>query len=680
MPEVLEQPRLLHPTFSALPTTTGVALIAITGILKAPADQPNLPAVIDNALRCLQVMQARAPHATGALAHLTKELSVAAQSLAGACELDQPGGMMGRVSEHRAWALCSLNFDKAPRALLESIGFEIARAYLTQDVFLRGLAADLYRMQEKSVNEELSQAELDSLENYVLSQAHRTQPVFADRTAGLDVSTTAFNAQVVASICAQTSSLRVEQRQAAGRIIELTELELKGVTPELKRCVEAGDARALQVVLAFCIGLPWELALNVPFFTGRRCPSIVWINPVDGCVYIDLERVFSGLSKQQTDRHVVTTLLLVRPLPLFVEDLVHSACAVNPGLETVEGLADRASMISRSFLPGADTEAAIRASVARFIASRAGVALRAGLSRDLAAYASLSLSLISKSDHHYLIKKRADIWQACDQIYQSLGWGPCVPDHDADGTAFGSRVTPEVEWVKDVIEELSKSAIELRPGKRYRLGSLVRHHNAFARYVALLMTILIGGRNRSKVEFCANSWQENRAFGQHGDKLVGPTQGLTPVPISTTLSAQMRLWRIHLIALDQRLQKLSFQSDHPTRARIRAILDGDKANLLVTLDDHGTPQDLATKTVFGGEGQSLNRDFSRHLMPDLLVEQGVPFEYVQCWLRHHVDGTAASAITSSAVQQVWLSRVAVALDRIALDLGLRPLHGISRTV
>lgn len=180
-------------------------------------------------------MQARAPHATGALAHLTNELSVAAQSLAGACELDQPGGLMGRISEHRAWALCSLNFDKAPLALLESIGFEIGRAYLTQDVFLRGPAADLYRLQEKSIKEELSQEELDWVENYALSLAQRTQPVFADRTAGLDASTSAFNAQVVASICAQTSSLRVEQRQAAGRIIELTELELKGVAPELKK-------------------------------------------------------------------------------------------------------------------------------------------------------------------------------------------------------------------------------------------------------------------------------------------------------------------------------------------------------------------------------------------------------------------------------------------------------------
>ena len=51
---------------------------------------------------------------------------------------------------------------------------------------------------------------------------------------------------------------------------------------------------------------------------------------------------------------------------------------------------------------GCDTLAVVRSSVARFINSRGGLALRARLSRDVAAYASLSLSLISKSDHRYL--------------------------------------------------------------------------------------------------------------------------------------------------------------------------------------------------------------------------------------------------------------------------------------
>lgn len=680
MPVVLDQPRLLHPSLTALPSATGALLLTLTGILKSPADQPHLPVVVANVHRCLRAMQARLPHPAGALTHLAREVAVATDALAEAHELNQPAGMIGRVSKHRAWALCSSNLDKAPVALLESIGFEIARAYLTQGFFLPGPAAELYKAQQKSVNEGLCQEDLDGLENYVLSQCKRMQPVFADRAAGLDSSTAAFNAQVVASIRAQTSSLRVEERQAAGRIFEMTPSELAHVAMKLKEQMEAGDARALQAALAFCIGLPWELCLRVPFFTGKKCPAVAWVNPADRCVYIDLERVLPGLSNKQTDRHVVTTLLLVRPLPLLAGNLVYEAYAANPGLEAVEGLAGKSTMISRSLLPGASSATAIRASVARLIASRGGAALRAGLSRDTAAYASLSLSLISKSDHHYLVKQRSAIWQGCGHIYSSLQWGPCAPDPDAGGAAFGSRVTPEVRWIKDVIEELHSVAIQLRPGKRYRLNSLTLHHNAYATYVGLLMTILIGGRNRSKIEFCASTWQEDHAFGQHGDKLVGPNLGLTPVPIPTTLSTQMKLWRIHLRALDQRLHKLGLTKEHPGRSRIQAVLDSDKVNLLFTMNEEGTPQILTANFLFKGEGSSLNRDFSRHVMPDLLGSQEVPFEHVQWWLRHHVDGTSASSITSTTVQQVWLCRVATALDRIALDLGLRPLHGIAKTL
>lgn len=269
MPQILEQPRLVPPRLSALPTASSVVLIALAGILKAPADQPNLPAVIANVYRCLEAMQARLPHPAGALTHLVSELSVATQALAEAHDLNQLAGMIGRVSAHKAWALCSSSLHDAPLALLEAIGFEIARAYLTQGVFLPGPATELYRVQQKSVNEGLSQEERDGLENYVLSQSKRMQAVFSDRAAGLDASTAAFNAQVVASIRAQSSSLRVEERQAAGRIFEMTPGDLTHVTAELKQQMEAGDARALQVALAFSIGLPWELCLKVPFFTGK---------------------------------------------------------------------------------------------------------------------------------------------------------------------------------------------------------------------------------------------------------------------------------------------------------------------------------------------------------------------------------------------------------------------------
>lgn len=678
MPVVIEQPRLLHPTLSSLPTAAGVALIALTGILKAPSDQPNLPTVISNVLLCLDAMLARVPQMSSALTHLRRELEATVKALVGDPAGDQPGGMIGRLNAHRAWALLASDLEHAPLVLLEAIGVEFARAYLTNSAFLSSPADELYRLQTETVDGAMTQEKMDWLDNYVLTQLNRVRHVFVDRAAGLDARTTCFNAQVVASVTAQKSSMRIEQRQAAGRIMEMTEAELKQVSAALRKGLEGGDAHALQVALAYCLGLPWELARNVPFFSGRECPSVVWVNPSEGCVYIDLDRMLHGLSKKRADRHVATTLRLVRPLPKLVAELVHSACAASPGLETVQSLFDDDYKFSRSILPGCDTGSAVRASIARFINSRAGVALRAGLGRDLAAYASLSLSLISSSDHHYLVKRRVDIWQGCEQISESLDWGPCVPDPDSEGAAFGSRVTAEISWMKDLIEELGKVAVQLRPAKRYGINALIQHHNAFTRYVALLMTLMIGGRTRKHLDFCASDWHEHYAFGQHGDKLVGPTAGLTPLPISVTSASQISLWRSHLRALDHRLEKLGFPSEHATRVWIGKILAGQKVDLLFTLSAEALPGKFATATLFQGEGKSMNWDFARHALPGALSEEGVPFEYTQSWLRHHVDGIAASSITSGTVQQVWLSRVARALDQVALNLGLRPIHGIAK--
>lgn len=466
MPEILEQPRLLHPVLFALPAPAGLAIMTIRGILKAPSDQPNLLTVINNLLLCIRAVKARAPHVADPLNHLTDELAEAVLSLAGECEFDQPAAMVGRVSLHRAWALYASNLDQAPLSLLEAVGYEFARAYLTQDSFSVKVATELHQLAEKSCCEGLSQEELDWIENYVLSQANRTRHVFADRNVGLDASTTAFNARVVASLTAQTSSLRDEECRAAGRINEMTEVELRTVTPGLRKMAETGDAMAVQAALAFCIGLPWELSLEVPFFSGNRCPSVIWIEPATGYVCCDLERVLPGLSKQDKEQHVRTSLVLVRPLPRFLGELVRAACAARPGLEAVRDLATGGARSSRSALPGSSSDASIRPSIARFINSAAGIGLRAGLPRDRAAYSSLSLSLISKSDHPYINKGRPEIWEGCSQIYQSIGWGTCVPDIQSDDVGFGSRVTPELAWVKRVVGQRSTAALELRPGKR----------------------------------------------------------------------------------------------------------------------------------------------------------------------------------------------------------------------
>ncbi len=74
----------------------------------------------------------------------------------------------------------------------------------------------------------------------------------------------------------------------------------------------------------------------------------------------------------------------------------------------------------------------------------------------------------------------------------------------------------------------------------------------------------------------------------------------------------------------------------------------------------------------------LSFDFARFFMPKELSELGIPFPYIQGWLRHHANGTSISSVTNSLVPAEWLGCVARGIDKIALNIGLGPIHGAAR--
>lgn len=128
---VLELPRLLHPKLSGLSASVSSALLTIAKVLKAPPDQPNLATVLTNVVCSLEALHRRAPETGPALASLREELAAAARELEGVVELIQPSGLIGRIEKHRAWAIFSGWLGRAPTPLLEALGLECARAYLT---------------------------------------------------------------------------------------------------------------------------------------------------------------------------------------------------------------------------------------------------------------------------------------------------------------------------------------------------------------------------------------------------------------------------------------------------------------------------------------------------------------------------------------------------------------------
>lgn len=679
MPLILQQSHLLIPCVSSLPGETGSALVDLTAILHSPPDQPNLPKVIENSLLCLHETLTLYPQFGALLCPFLAKLEDAFQALRYIQELHQPLGMRGRQQRHIQWTLMTSDLEGVPSTIRQLLGIELAAAYLTQSVFSRTLSIQLYPLLKKSIWTELPQSDHDLLMKRAQRHGDHACNTLSDMDKGLDGKTISFNARVAASLVAQQSTFRIKERQAAGALNEMTDAEAIDIAQKLRKRVEAGDSDAMQICLAFCMGLVFDIGKLVPFCTSQKSTSAVWINPIDGTTHVDTARVFPRLAQRRLDRNVETTLLLVRPLPNFLARAVRHWCATNPGLTTLDGFQDLGhDRQSRTSVLREDGNVGARQTIARFISSRGGIALRADIPRDSAAYATLSLSLIGSADHHYLEKKRYEIWAACDKIYSGIGWGSAVKDPNATGPGFGSRVTPHTERIRSLISMQLSNTTCRRPGKRYGLKSLVDHHNTFCSYVGLMLHIMVGGRDRSEVEFQAHTWSKNHAFGLHADKPVGTTKGLTPLPMPVTLAMQVQLWHIHLHALERRLVLLGFKPNHATLIRIAEILDNRPVDLLFALRADGTPLQLKKRDILGEEFGTLKGDFARHLIPRLLCEEGVPFEQTQAWLRHHVEGISASSITARVVQHVWLSNVSAALDRIAMALGLNPVHGITK--
>jgi hypothetical protein len=303
--------------------------------------------------------------------------------------------------------------------------------------------------------------------------------------------------------------------------------------------------------------------------------------------------------------------------------------------------------------------------------------MNAGVPRDTAAYACLAPFLLDSSDFHYILKTQEEIWTACETTFKFMGWGTAVPRPEKKNLAVGTKKSSEKETMRKKIASLRDLAEKTRAGRNYSIESLVRHHNAFVVYVAFMMMFFLGGRNRAIVAYRANAWQAKNPFGLHVDKPASPNQSRVQSPVPNCLSATLKYLYTHYQQLDARLKKLGFPAENCTRLGIKAILDGDDINLFFRFDKRNLPCDLRLKDVIHPQ-DDMAPDSARHFIPRALELEGVHFNYVQAWLKHHATGVSVNSVTSRTPPVVWLSKVAMALDHIALDLGLRPIHGISK--
>lgn len=655
----------------------------LTTLLPSPPHQPNISSVARSVAHCIQDAIAIVPVYQSLAGPFLTELQWFLDGLKeGGHTTDNVATLLGIATTFPGWCcLAKLDSLGYPSLMVSQlVGLELCialasgKAVRPSTIVLANRAlreSGGFLGNDTRINAEEVPKGLARLTKFAMALAPCVK-------AGIDSPRyVALHNLLLSSIASSLSSLRGQERKAAGADFALSTHDARIAIKRLSDASEHSDSEALALQIAFCLGLPWHIAKLVPFATtGRPSGALAWIDVRMGCSFVDLQPVIPELPTKGADLHAQSTLLLERPLPLNVASQLAEAVAANSNLKTLGDLVTSTkagkSKLSRYGLHHS-------ASVARLISSAGPIALNQCRRRDLAAFATLSLELINKSDLHYIASKAEDIWAVCASLFEVVGLGAAVPRPTHDNSPrVGSKLCPSSQWIEDVFQEAQTAVAQTRCGRRYSLLSLVRHHNAYAGYVGLMLQLGLGGRDRRTFNFSAEMVCSENSFALVIEHKLSKTMGQTPLPLPAVVAEQISLWKAHLIALMRRLAKLKANGTNKASIWISQILEDQNVPLIFILAPDGSPLPMGKEHWRQGKAADLNADFGRHLVPDALTESGLSFCDAQDWLRHDTNGISHHIVSSEHVKYLYLQRTATVLNNVLLALKIRPVAGLTK--
>jgi hypothetical protein len=483
--------------------------------------------------------------------------------------------------------------------------------------------------------------------------------------------------RILAALSSQLHPMRIEERQDAGTTAQLSDSEALLAASILRKNAEAGCIVSLQIIIAFCFGIVWDVALDIPFVHVAGEDWIAQLNLAIGITSIDLKPVLPAQAQAQVG-HTPSAPVLVRSLPSFAHELLVVVASKCPNITCLRDL-NQTKLTSHHQIRGAGNELAERLTIAKFIATRGRIGKVAGLDAATIAYCACDLTKIGKSKHSYITFDPQEIWQATEVMFKHLSWGAPVPASTPTGVGIGSCATPSKETAQAMDACLLRKYQNAKAGKKYNLDSLYRHHNGYAIFCAHRVAFLESGRLADEYGFLASDYRIGAAFGLLDDKSGNDFLGKSPIPIPVCVASQIELWVANLRIFDARLEKLGITPDTPVRKRIHDVLQGANVPLFFRIVD-GHTVNIGSADVSDAlpKELKLKLDDGRHFMQNALRRKGVQSPLVDGAVRHHTAGTALSSGMSNATQIEWLALAADAIDQVAIELGFFPIVGLGK--
>lgn len=445
---------------------------------------------------------------------------------------------------------------------------------------------------------------------------------------------------------------------------------------------EAGSAEALVVALGHWLGVSPVDMPDLALFADQ--PGLIRISGDCGHALIDLRGVLSELASSPFPGVSPSQDVLILPLPHWISAVLHRLRLSAPCARTLTDLAGDLRG-ARSFAPFPDGQAGSkRITGQKFVIDRALPLLRAEMDNARGAIASVNFGLIHKVSGPYQRITADEVLDATQQRSCLLGWGPLHPQMRRDH-GYLSRVTPQIESVKDIVRQLNEALERTRPGPNAGSAPLVEHHNHFIRYVSFVFALCLALRGQETHLPPASWMQPGREWIYFTDKDDGhPRRTTPPIALGLSLRKQLQLLKAHYGAMARRLQKRLHGCgavDPNCIGTLRSLESGSQEQPLLMAFD-GTRllcysqlslvRDL--RPVWAGKADAL-----RHLVHDILREAGADYINREVTLRHVGGAEQITANASAWSRGDWLQEAGRSQEVLLQAVGLHPKVGLARS-
>lgn len=600
-------------------------------------------------------------------------------------ELAQP--LLKRQLPHSPYALCLsagiLPTDQATRYMI-AIGVEIALSLVTGKTFGRGFADQLRREITPRLYGSAGPADAPAKWDKTAARKLRLAAKLFEVDGSPDPSNTEtlrlFDLKARLELSRKLHYSPPRQRQALLDRHHQCEWQLLASASQQFVRAQAGDQTALLTLIAFVAGLSLATTKDMPIGTALADDeAVMLLNLDDGTILTNLSRLTPAAAKPLPNATIfrAATWIAVKPLPVFLVELLRRLAEGRPGVTSLADLLPEASTSGRQ-LTLTDDHSALKATTARFLASAGPFAVGLGIDRLSAALLCNDFAVIPGSKLYYALSARQPIWDAASRLFGALGWGSAAPF--VPGSPVGSHIVPTQEAITEWMTWMAEDVKRLAPGRHCGIDRLLAHHNAYACLCASVTVWLVAAREAKDFHFTTYNLGPAASFANLVDKWVGIFPGEMWIPLCTPLREQLTLWLAHCSAFERRLKKLGLAPEHPLMAMLERFIGGESVPMFFRVDlKTYHPQTLgsADLTRWWPESLRFSSDFGRHFWETELRQAAVRSSRIDLLMRHITQAVESHCSTNAEAPIKVAEDISAAQTELLKRLGFKSIPGLT---